>query len=114
MEEIRYVNCVDGRIRRRSYDWPTASQATNPAGPIPIHVMNLHKHLIALFAEYDALTKRVRAYPCSPGSARERVQVAIARQASLFMAREAGVLQVSFVWFTPELDPFTQRSSTLR
>ena len=59
--------------------------------------MNLHKHLIALFAEYDGLTKRVRAYPCDPGSARERVQVAIARQASLFMAKEAGVLQVRFV-----------------
>ena len=86
-------------------DGNLTSRSTDPAGSIPIQVMNLHKHLIALFAEYDGLTKRVRAYPCGPGSARERVQVAIARQASLFMAKEAGVLQVRFRRVTSQRIP---------
>jgi rabenosyn-5 len=64
-------------------------------GGIPPELMTLHKHLLALFAEYDAFTKRIRSYPCSPSSAQERVQQAIARQAGLFMAKEAGTLQVS-------------------
>ncbi|KAH8087968.1 FYVE zinc finger-domain-containing protein [Filobasidium floriforme] len=63
-------------------------------GGIPPELMTLHKHLLALFAEYDAFTKRIRSYPCSPLSAQERVQQAIARQAGLFMAKEAGTLQL--------------------
>ena len=65
------------------------------SGAIPPDLMTLHKHLVALFAEYDAFTKRIRSYPCPPSSAQERVQQAIARQAGLFMAREASTLQVS-------------------
>jgi rabenosyn-5 len=65
------------------------------SGGIPPELMTLHKHLVALFAEFDAFTKRIRSYPCPPSSAQERVQQAIARQAGLFMAKEAGILQVS-------------------
>lgn len=65
------------------------------SGGIPPDLMSLHKHLVALFAEYDAFTKRIRSYPCVPSSAQERVQQSIARQSGLFMAREAGTLQVS-------------------
>lgn len=62
--------------------------------PIPPETILLHKHLLALFSEYDIFTKQIRNYPCDSPSAQERVQLAIARQAGLFMAKEAGVLQL--------------------
>jgi hypothetical protein len=68
----------------------------------------MHKHILVLFTQYDALAKKIRSYPLTamkgvpgtPGaeidvSAQKRVQEAIARSAAAFVTKEAGILQVS-------------------
>lgn len=57
--------------------------------------VSLHKQLVTLFTQYDTLTKRIRGQPCEQGSNQERLQNAIARASSAFVAKEAGILQVS-------------------
>jgi hypothetical protein len=105
MEGMRQVLNVRDRINATWIKNLPCSQSNDVFSPIPLEVMNLHKHLIALLGEYDGLTRRVKGYPCLSGSARERVQLAIARQASLFMAKEAGVLQVSWWQQSQERSP---------
>lgn len=70
-------------------------------------ILHLRKELTALFADYDAVAKRIRSLPCppSPGnknedisnagtSAQERVQIAVWTRAVNFMQMHVGLLQV--------------------
>ncbi|CAE6490366.1 unnamed protein product [Rhizoctonia solani] len=51
------------------------------------------KSLLDRFHEYDRLAKRLRALPCQPGSSQERVQVAVATRASVFLQKHMFPLQ---------------------
>jgi hypothetical protein len=78
-----------------------------PPPPIPSELVALHKHILVLFTQYDALSKKIRNYPPAAAvkglpsslevdvSAQRRVQEAIARSAAAFVTKEAGILQVS-------------------
>ncbi|KAG8888276.1 carboxypeptidase Y-deficient [Tulasnella sp. 332] len=43
------------------------------------------KELLEMFAEYDAISKRVRALPCATGGSQDRLQAAITTRANLFL-----------------------------
>lgn len=45
------------------------------------------------FADYDALSKRIQALPCPPGSSQERVQAAIRMRANIFLQQHMFPLQ---------------------
>ncbi|KAH7340855.1 FYVE zinc finger-domain-containing protein [Rhizoctonia solani] len=51
------------------------------------------KSLLDRFHEYDRLAKRLRALPCQPGSSQERVQIAVATRASVFLQKHMFPLQ---------------------
>ncbi|KAL4075401.1 FYVE zinc finger-domain-containing protein [Scleroderma yunnanense] len=51
------------------------------------------KRLLDSFAEYDALSKRIRKFPCPPGSPQDRVQLAILARANLFLQKNMFPLQ---------------------
>jgi len=53
------------------------------------------KRLLNSFAQYDKLSKRIRALPCSngPGSSQDRVQAAILTRANLFLQKNMFPLQ---------------------
>ncbi|KIJ63248.1 hypothetical protein HYDPIDRAFT_29511 [Hydnomerulius pinastri MD-312] len=51
------------------------------------------KRLLDAFAAYDALSKRIRALPCPPGSSQDRVQHAISTRAGLFLQKHMFPLQ---------------------
>jgi rabenosyn-5 len=55
------------------------------------------KRLLEAFAQYDALSKKIRRLPCpaGPGSSQERVQIAIMTRANLFLQKNMFPLQVS-------------------
>ncbi|KLO14693.1 hypothetical protein SCHPADRAFT_302337 [Schizopora paradoxa] len=55
----------------------------------------IRKHLVELFADYDALAKRLRKLPCpeGPGSSQDRVQAAITTRATLFLQKNLIPLQ---------------------
>lgn len=74
--------------------------------PIPSDLVALHKHILILFTQYDALAKKIRSYPLARVgggggggdldveiSSQKRVQEAIARSAASFVSKEAGILQ---------------------
>jgi len=58
---------------------------------------NARKRLLEAFAEYDALSKRIRNLPCpsGPGSSQDRVQMAVLTRANLFLQKNMFPLQVS-------------------
>lgn len=51
------------------------------------------KRLLDAFAEYDALSKRLRNLPCPPGSSQDRVQLAILTRANIFLQKNMFPLQ---------------------
>ncbi|CAE6365090.1 unnamed protein product [Rhizoctonia solani] len=51
------------------------------------------KSLLDRFHEYDRLAKRLRALPCQPGSSQERVQIAVATRANVFLQKHMFPLQ---------------------
>ncbi|KAG6335722.1 hypothetical protein ID866_3364 [Astraeus odoratus] len=51
------------------------------------------KRLLEAFAEYDALSKRIRNLPCLPGSPQDRVQLAVVTRANLFLQKNMFPLQ---------------------
>ncbi|KAG8680375.1 carboxypeptidase Y-deficient, partial [Ceratobasidium sp. 394] len=51
------------------------------------------KSLIDRFHEYDRLAKRLQALPCPPGGSQERVQLAVAARANLFLQKHMFPLQ---------------------
>ena len=54
------------------------------------------KRLLAAFAQYDALAKRIRALPTSgPGSSQDRVLAAVHTRANIFLQKHMFPLQVS-------------------
>lgn len=56
----------------------------------------VRKHLLAAFADYDALAKRIRSLPCNSGGSQDRVQQAIFGRAVTFMQTNMVLLQVRF------------------
>jgi hypothetical protein len=50
---------------------------------------------LTLFAQYDALTKRITGLPADEGSSQASVQAAVGRMAAGFLGREMGKVQVS-------------------
>lgn len=60
------------------------------------------KRLLDSFADYDALSKRIRTLPCPPGSPQDRVQLAILTRANLFLQKNMFPLQV---WNSGHLFP---------
>lgn len=65
-----------------------------PQREISRETFSLHKQLVALFQDYEMLTKRIRDQPCEFGETQWRLQQGIARAAGLFIAKEAGIIQV--------------------
>ncbi|KAF8610000.1 FYVE-domain-containing protein [Ceratobasidium sp. AG-I] len=53
----------------------------------------VRKSLLDRFHEYDRLAKRLRALPCTPGGSQERVQIAVATRANLFLQKNMFPLQ---------------------
>ncbi|KAF9234027.1 FYVE-domain-containing protein [Melanogaster broomeanus] len=51
------------------------------------------KRILEDFASYDALSKRIRSIPCTPGSSQDHVQVAIHTRANLFLQKNMFPLQ---------------------
>ncbi|KAG8692578.1 carboxypeptidase Y-deficient [Ceratobasidium sp. 395] len=51
------------------------------------------KSLIDRFHEYDRLAKRLQALPCPPGGSQERVQLAVAARANVFLQKHMFPLQ---------------------
>ncbi|CAE6449112.1 unnamed protein product [Rhizoctonia solani] len=51
------------------------------------------KSLLDRFHEYDRLAKRLRALPCQPGGSQEKVQIAVATRASVFLQKHMFPLQ---------------------
>ncbi|KII89255.1 hypothetical protein PLICRDRAFT_110137 [Plicaturopsis crispa FD-325 SS-3] len=53
------------------------------------------KRILEAFAQYDALSKRIRRLPCpsGPGSSQDRVQMAIVTRASIFLQKNMFPLQ---------------------
>ncbi|KAJ9103905.1 hypothetical protein QFC21_002368 [Naganishia friedmannii] len=66
-----------------------------PQREISRETVSLHKQLVALFQDYEKLTKRIRDQPCEVGETQWRLQQGIARAAGLFIAKEAGIIQAS-------------------
>lgn len=54
------------------------------------------KRLLDSFAQYDKLSKQIRALPCpnGPGSSQDRVQAAIRTRANIFLQKNMFPLQV--------------------
>lgn len=57
------------------------------------------KRLLEAFGQYDVLSKRIRKIPCpgGKGSSQDRVQMAIASRANLFLQKNMFPLQVCFI-----------------
>ncbi|KDQ33889.1 hypothetical protein PLEOSDRAFT_1033149, partial [Pleurotus ostreatus PC15] len=57
--------------------------------------MAARKRLLEAFAQYDALSKRIRNLPCpsGPGSSQDRVQMAVMTRANLFLQKHMFPLQ---------------------
>lgn len=51
------------------------------------------KRLLDIFAQYDAVAKRIRNLPCTPGSSQERVQMAVTTRANMFLQKHMFPLQ---------------------
>ncbi|KAF9228723.1 hypothetical protein BS17DRAFT_690658 [Gyrodon lividus] len=51
------------------------------------------KNILDDFTSYDALSKRIRKIPCTPGSSQDRVQLAIHTRANLFLQKNMFPLQ---------------------
>ncbi|KAG9318201.1 FYVE zinc finger-domain-containing protein [Chiua virens] len=51
------------------------------------------KHILEDFASYDAVSKRIRKIPCTPGSSQDRIQLAIRTRADLFLQKNMFPLQ---------------------
>ncbi|KAF5373177.1 hypothetical protein D9758_001633 [Tetrapyrgos nigripes] len=61
---------------------------------IPTHEANVaRKRLLDLFAQYDALSKRIRSLPCKPGSSQDRIQLAVMTRANVFLQQHMFPLQ---------------------
>ncbi|KAF8120946.1 FYVE zinc finger-domain-containing protein, partial [Boletus edulis] len=55
------------------------------------------KRILDDFASYDAISKRIRKIPCTPGSSQDRIQLAIRTRADLFLQKNMFPLQASFL-----------------
>jgi len=56
---------------------------------------SLRKQLLEAFSQYDAIAKRIKNLETpGPGSSQEKVQIAIANRATLFLQRNMFPLQV--------------------
>jgi rabenosyn-5 len=53
------------------------------------------KRILDDFASYDAISKRIRKIPCSPGGSQDRIQLAIRTRADLFLQKNMFPLQAS-------------------
>ncbi|KAF9049250.1 hypothetical protein BDZ89DRAFT_941093 [Hymenopellis radicata] len=51
------------------------------------------KRLLEVFAQYDAVAKRIRKLPCSAGGSQDRVQLAVATRANVFLQKHMFPLQ---------------------
>lgn len=66
--------------------------STDPIEP-PDELLTLHRQLIALFTQYEQLSKRISGLPCQENGSQASVQSAIARSAAVFMTKEMVKLQ---------------------
>ncbi|KAK7449662.1 carboxypeptidase Y-deficient [Stygiomarasmius scandens] len=65
-----------------------------PPQALPTHEATVaRKRLLELFAQYDALSKRIRSLPCKPGSSQDRVQLAVMTRANFFLQQHMFPLQ---------------------
>lgn len=71
------------------------SELVSSADPIepPDELLILHRQLIALFTQYEQLSKRINGLPCQENGSQASVQSAIARSAAVFMTKEMVKLQ---------------------
>lgn len=66
---------------------------THPSSANTSSTAAARKSLLDRFHEYDRLAKRLRALPCPPGGSQERVQIAVATRANLFLQKHMFPLQ---------------------
>ena len=73
-----------------------ASSRNNPVDVPTKEASAARKRLLEAFAEYDAISKRIRRLPCpdGPGSSQDRVQAAILNRANIFLQKNMFPLQV--------------------
>ena len=69
------------------------SLTNDSSTPVPSEVASLRKRLLDTFAQYDALSKRIRSLPAKPGSSQDRVQTAVLTRANLFLQKHMFPLQ---------------------
>ncbi|KAK0227996.1 FYVE zinc finger-domain-containing protein [Armillaria fumosa] len=65
------------------------------------------KRLLDIFAQYDAVAKRIRNLPCTPGSSQDRVQMAVTTRANMFLQKHMFPLQS-----LPKTKPKHKKSSS--
>lgn len=65
------------------------------------------KRLLDIFAQYDAVAKRIRKLPCTPGSSQDRVQMAVTTRANIFLQKHMFPLQS-----LPKAKPKHKKSSS--
>jgi hypothetical protein len=70
---------------------PYRSHHTPPDPPPAL--LRVHKRLLVLFAQFEALSKRVRSIPSKEGGSQAIVQAAVARSAAVFLAKEMAKVQ---------------------
>lgn len=102
---IRIEGDIEAQLANLETLLPNAhADPTNP------ELLLLRKQLTGLFADYDAVAKRIRALPCPPPadakngdstasiSAQERVQQAVWTRALTFMQMHIGLLQARIMF----------------
>lgn len=70
----------------------TLKAAMEPEEP-SLELLDLHKQLLALLGQYDAIAKRISNLPCEDGGSQQTVQGAIARTAAVFLAKAMVTVQ---------------------
>ncbi|WVQ98252.1 hypothetical protein IAU59_005375 [Kwoniella sp. CBS 9459] len=68
------------------------TESSEAGDPTP-EVIQTHKSLLTLFAQYEHLSKRIGGLTCTEGSSQAVVQSAVARSAAGFLAKEMVKLQ---------------------
>jgi hypothetical protein len=93
----------------RQEDEPTQpSMGLGSLNPVK-QASSLRKQLLEAFSQYDAIAKRIKGLRTSgPGSSQEKVQIAIANRATLFLQRNMFPLQVCHIdrRIAPEADKY--------
>jgi hypothetical protein len=85
--------------RQEDETTPVSPLTTGSGSQNPVkQASSLRKQLLEAFSQYDAIAKRIKGLrPSRPGSSQEKVQIAIANRATLFLQRNMFPLQVNHV-----------------